>query len=357
MKWSKVAIEHLLKKRIFRKQSSTLESVAEKIWEIAPAENAIAASAYFLPNQLERVTNWAFSHEHPRRAMAGGSVTHGPTCGYLLKNVWLIDGTFYKDDASSSMSPRRGWLPRIKVDREIDRGAVFCTAGGIKWFGSWLMDDCVTYPMACSEGMPVTLAQKLEQTATVGMGIFHAPGYEKLLDMHPVHLNNVFFRELVIFGDLSQNRHKHQRFQTIRNKLLSQTTSSSHPGVFVLRGKKGDLRILQNEIELAEYLRDKRGFRILDPSEVEVPEIIAACAGARTVVGIEGSQLIHGIALMQPGGSLLTLQPSDRFVSMYKFQMDRDKQNFGFVVGYPEGRDFRIDPDEVERTLDLFPGQ
>jgi hypothetical protein len=86
-----------------------------------------------------------------------------------------------------------------------------------------------------------------------------------------------------------------------------------------------------------------------------VPTIVAACAGARTVIGIEGSQLIHGVNLLQPGGSLLILQPPDRFVCFFKYLTDRDQQNFGFVVGTPDGEGFRIDPDEVERTLDLFP--
>jgi hypothetical protein len=115
------------------------------------------------------------------------------------------------------------------------------------------------------------------------------------------------------------------------------------------------LRLLRNELELAEHLRERRGFRIIDPSKCDVPTIVAACAGARTVIGIEGSQLIHGVNLLQPGGSLLILQPPDRFVCFFKYLTDRDQQNFGFVVGTPDGEGFRIDPDEVERTLDLFP--
>jgi capsular polysaccharide biosynthesis protein len=125
--------------------------------------------------------------------------------------------------------------------------------------------------------------------------------------------------------------------------------------VFILRGGTGEKRLLRNEIELAEHLRDKRGFRILDPEKTDVPTIIASCAGAQTVVGVEGSQLIHGILTLQRGGSLLTLQPPNRFVKVYKDLTDRDGQNFGFVVGHAEGKSFRIDPVEVERTLDLFP--
>ncbi len=345
-KWSFAAIAHILRTRLARRPPRTLQSVAAKTWEIAPSETSIAPPACFLPNQLERVTGWEFASEHPRRAMEGGSIVHRATRGFLLKDVWLIDGALYKDDARSWLSPRSGWLPRIHVECEIGRGAVYCTALGNKYFGSWLIEDCVTYPLACAEGVPVTTSQVVN---------IHTTGYKNWLGMKPAHLSNAFFRELVIFEDVGQNRHKHLRFRAMSDRLLSHVKASPHPGVFILRGGTGELRLLHNEIELAEHLRDRRGFRILDPLKADVPTIVATCAGARTVVGVEGSQLVHGILALQPGGSVLALQPPDRFVKVYKDLTDRDHQHFGFVVGQPEDKGFRVDPAEVERTLDLFP--
>lgn len=345
-KWTFVAIKHLLKTRLAHKRSRTLQSVAVKTWEIAPSETSIAPSAYFLPNQLERVTGWAFTPEHPRSAMEGGSVAHGATRGYLLKDVWLIDGALYKDDACSWLTPRSNWWPQIRVECEIDHGAVFCTASGNKYFGMWLMDDCLTYVMACAEGVPVTTAQPASP---------HTLSYEGWLDMKPVRLKNAFFRELMVFEDVGQNRHKHARARSMHDKLLSHVKVQPHPGVFILRGRSGELRLMHNELELAEYLRDKRGFRILDPTKSDVPTIVATCAGAQTVIGAESSGLMHGILVLPPGGTVVSLQTPNRFVPLYKHLTDRDHQNYGFVVGIAEGNGFRIDSDEVERTLDLFP--
>lgn len=345
-KWSFAAVSYMLR-RVARKPLRSLESVAEKSWEISPSVTSISPPAYFLPNQLERVTNWAFASEHPSRGMNGGSVNvHRATRGFLLKDVWLIDGTLYKDEAHSWLLPRVSRLPQLQVECEIDRGAVFCTASGNKYFGQWLMDDCVTYPIAREEGIPVTTAQAVN---------IHTPDYENWLGMKPTRLHNAFFRELVIFDDIGQNRHKHMRFRAMSDQLLSHVKTSPHPGVFILRGGTGELRLLKNEIELAEYLRVKRGFRILDPAKMDVPSIVASCAGSKVVVGVEGSGLMHGILALQQGGSVLTLQPPDRFVSLYKDLTDRDNQHFAFVVGHAEGNGFRVDPDEVERTLDLLP--
>jgi hypothetical protein len=344
--WTLVAVAHLLGSRFAGRRRDTLQSVAVKSWTIAPSEHAIAPPAYFLPGQLERVTGWTFADEHPRREMAGGPGTHGATKGFLLKDVWLLDGTLYKNSARSWLAPRTSRLPRIHAKQEVDRGAIFCTAMGIKYFGQWLMDDCVTYPLACAEGVAATLERHPD---------IHTTGYEQWLGMDPVRLTDAFFRELIIFEDVGQNRHKHRRFRAMHEKLLSRVKETPHPGVFIVRGATGERRLLENEMEIAERLRHSRGFRILDPTTADVPTIVATCAGARTVVGVEGSGLIHGILALRPGGSVLTLQPPNRFVRVYKHLTDRDHQHFGFVVGYPTPAGFHVDSSEVERTLDLLP--
>jgi hypothetical protein len=341
------AVSHLLRKRLARRTLKTLESVADKSWEIAPGETFVTPPAYFLPNQLERATSFDNTREHSRRQMEGGvSVHHAPTQGFLLNRVSLIDGTLYKNGgAASFLRPRTSRLPRIRVSREIDRAAIYSTAPGIKYFGQWLMDDCATYPLASAEGPP----------AAVGHDTWaHAACYEDWLDMKPLRLESASIRELVIFNDIGQNRSKHARCRAMTAKLLSHVEARPCPGVFIVRGLTGERRLLLNEMELAEHLRDRRGFRILDPTKADVPTIVATCAGAQTVVGVEGSGLIHGILTLPPGGAILTLQPPNRFVGLYKDLTDRDQQRFGFVVGLPEGDGFRIDPIEVERTLDLL---
>lgn len=332
--------------RILRKALPSLESVAEKNWVISPAENPVTRPAYFLPNQLERVTGWEFSGEHPRRAMEGGVTAHGATRAYLVKNVWLNDGTIYSREARNWLAPRSRWFPGIRVDHEFARGAVMSTVGGIQYFGRWLMDDCSTYLMACDEGMPVTAALHIGA---------HTLGYEAWLGMKPARLRSVFFRELVFFDDVGQTRHKRHRQRILTEKLLSRVTKHTHPGVFIVRGRTGAARRLHNEWEIADYLRQKRGFRILDPSQADVPTIVATCAGARIVAGIEGSGLSHGARVLEPGSGILALQPPNRFVDVYKHRADLAGVHFGFVVGSLEGDGFRVDPVEVERTLDLFP--
>ncbi len=350
-KWSHLPVTDILQKirrKVLHKESNSIESLAEQSWEIWPSETSITPRAFFLSNQLERVTGWEFTTVHPRRQMEGRvEVTHLSTRGFLLKNAWLIDGVLYKNNASSYIHPHLSrWTPKLHVESEVDQGAIYCTDVGSKYFAHWLMDDCVIYPMAASEGIPITTNQPVGR---------HTLAYEDWLGMEPTRLNGAFLKEAVIFIDRGQNQYKHARFRAMSDKLLSHVEVNSHPGVFILRGNDGERRQLNNEMELAEYLSKKRGFRILDINKADVPTIVATCAGARVVVGVEGSHLIHGVLVLPPGGAILTLQPPNRFVDSFKHLADRDGQHFGFVVGIEEENGFRIDKDEVERTLDLFP--
>lgn len=339
-------ISQLLRAKLAPASVRSIEQVASRTWEIAPGTTTTTPRAYFLPGQLERVTGWAFSEHHPRREMEGGlQEHHGPTRAAAIDDACLLDGVLYKSSAWLHLRPRTTRWPQLRFDRELDRAAIYCTPQGNRYFGSWLMDDCPRYELAVDEGTPVSTDQPVSD---------HVRQYEQLLGMTPVRVGNARLRRVVVFDDVGQNRDRHRRFRAMAEKLLASVRAEPHPGVFLLRGTAGERRVLRGERELAERLQRERGFRLLDPLREDAAGIVACCAGARMVVGVEGSALIHGVLALQPGGGLLVLQPPHRFCGVFKHLTDRDGQRFGFVVGTPRGDDFEIDGDELERTLDLF---
>jgi hypothetical protein len=340
----------LVRRHVFRRPRPDLESVAGRVWEIAPGHTSIAPRAVFLPGQLERVIGWPeFFSEHPRREMEGGyPVNHAPTRAFLIDDGVLAEGSLYKAGAVRYFNRPRSNRPYVVIESEIERGAIYCTESSKRFFAHFLLDECVTYPLAAAEGTPVTTATPLWTDV---------PYYERKLGMEPARVLGARLKKAVLFEDYGQNRDKSRRAGEVRSRLLAGIPFRPHPGVVVLRRNYGARRTLLNELELAGRLKEKRGFRIVDPGTMDVAAIVEACAGAEAVVGVEGSGLMHGINLLGPGGRVLTLQPPTRFVSIYKHMTDRDGQLFGFVVGTPAGDDFSIDPDEVERTLDAFPAR
>jgi hypothetical protein len=345
--WTIQPIKDLVGRRLLKRSATSLEQAAAKIWEIAPADESYNRPAYFLPGQIERIKGWAFTDEHPRRNLEGNvHWVHTATRAFLLKDAILVDGGLYANGFCERFRRRsaRGILGRIET--EIDRGAFYCSPEGVTWFGNWLMSDCLTYPLTSGIGQPLTIKQPLGQ---------HTLDYERLHGMQPTRLESAIIREAIVFHDVGQNAGKRARSTKRREMLLAGRAVKPHPGVFIVRGASGVRRLLLNEMEIAERLRDRRGFKIVDPQKMTVDEIITECAGADTVVAMESSGMMHGIALQEPGTRMLTLQPSNRFAMPFKDVADRDGLHFGFVVGYTETLDFSVDPDEIERTLDLFP--
>ena len=344
--FSLAPIREIARKRILQRDSVSIFEAASTSWIIEPQSHSITPPAYFLEGQLDRVVEAPFGNLESEMVLVGNpNATHSPTLGFLIKDALLIDGVIYKGKASAHLAPRQSSRLMLGIDNEIDRASIYSTASGIRYFGQWLMDDCLTYPLAAKEGTPLTSDQALSP---------HAKDYELRLGMDPLRLGSARVRELVIFQDIGQNPSKKRRRDRQRDLMLKDVSTREHPGVFILRGRSGDVRCLVNETEIADTLRARHGFTILDPMQLTVDEIISRCAGANTVAGVEGSHLLHGIGLLGSNGNLLTLQPPNRFVWVLKHLTDRDHQKFGFVVGLPRGDDFYIPPDEVSRTLDLF---
>ena len=143
MKWSLLPLAHMLRNRLMPAEPPSLESAAVRSWEIAPAEQTVVPPAIFLPDQLDRITGWAFAPHEPMRELVGGiRVTHAATRAILLRDAWLLDGVVYQNGAVAHLQPRSRRVPRLRAHVEIERAALCCTPGGNKYFGTWLMDDC-----------------------------------------------------------------------------------------------------------------------------------------------------------------------------------------------------------------------
>jgi len=333
----------------------SLRDFASKTWEVAPGCVLTSRPAFYLPNQIERITGSAYRYhwfpEEPTTyeyQLAGGIQRYqSPTTACLLKEAFLVDGAIHLPGLVHRLYPRAHRYPPVRVETEVARAAVHATWDGNLFFGLWLTDDCTLYPLAESEGIPIVTAQPPRSA--------HKATYEEWLGMRSTRLSTAYLREVVLFEDLLQNASKHARFQRLKEKLLSRLKVESHPGVFIIRGGSGKRRNMHNELELADYLKSRRGFRVVDINVADVPTILAACAGARMIVGVEGSHLVHGLMVLEPGAGVLTLQPPNRFCVVIKRTTDRDGQDYGFVVGLPRSDGFWVDPVEVEQTLDLFP--
>lgn len=338
-----------LRKLAHRPEPGFTEAAVES-WEEAPGGVLRFHPARSLPGQVDRVRASVFATlpETVEALTRDGEAAEGPTMGWRFRDIDLVDGVLYRAGAELHLRNRRrrfglAFRPRVAVS-----GALYETWTTNRWFGSWLMDALVAYPLAARTGMAAT-------TAPAPKAGSHAARYEELLGVTPARITgDVHFDELVLFGDLANNADKWRRQRELRDALLAGRDLRPVPGVFLLRGMGGDMRFLKNENELAERLVRDRGFLAIDPMKATADELITACGAARAIVGVEGSHLVHGINVAPPGAAIVPIQPPDRVAATLKQLSDRLDQRFGLVVA--EGNDtvFTLDWADLAGTLDLF---
>lgn len=330
-------------RKLLRVSCPDVVDAAVERWEIADASPVEVRPAKALPGQIDRIRGAQFGSlaEVVRDLTGGFASLQAPTLAYRLKDVLLLDGVLYTGNAVRHLKHDAGRKFLTQGIPEFSHGSLYESWPGNRWFGNWLCDDTLAYRLAEGTGRPVTT-----QPASG-----HKRDYSDRLAITPTRVSNARFAELFIFEDRPHNEGKRQRADAIRRRLAP-VEPSSHAGVFLMRGNTGEKRALLNEAAVADRLA-KRGFTIVDPLAYSVEQLIAICAGADVVAGVEGSQLVHGLMVMPPRARALVIQPPTRAVSVLKLITDRQRQDFAYLVGEGDDEGFTVDLDELDRTLDL----
>lgn len=178
-------------------------------------------------------------------------------------------------------------------------------------------------------------------------------GYCALLDIAENRIDSGHFEQLLIFDDVGQNPYKRQRYLELRSRLRSAVSPCETRQVYIKRGVKGAKasRSLSNAWEIENYLISQ-GFCVVDPDRQTAREIAEAVAGARLVVGIEGSHMLHAIYSAGDGASVCVLQPPNRFTNVIKDYTDCLGLHYGFTVGTESADGFFVPLDGMKRILD-----
>lgn len=337
-------------RRMIGRDQPDFNAAAVETWQEAPESVLRFYPSLALPGQVERIRASVFATlpETVEALTRDGDSTEAPTVGRRFRDIDLVDGVLYRDGAEAHLRRRTRRFGLAFRPAELARAALYETWNTNRWFGSWLMDGLVQWPLAKKTGMAATTSP------APGSGS-HAARYEEILGIDPARITgDVHFDELILFDDLANNADKWRRQSALRDALLQGRNLTAVPGVFLLRGTAGDLRLLRNETELAERLAAERGFLVIDPLKASVDELIDACGAARAIVGVEGSHLVHGINVAPPGAAIVPIQPPDRVAATLKQLSDRLGQRYGLLVA--EGNDsvFTLDWGDLARTLDLF---
>src|ERR1700733_3486325 len=319
------------------------EEAAIRVQVICPAEKAEVLPAIHNPDDLQRVTagHQGTTMKSELQRLRGGMKVWAATRAFHMENVVLEDGSFYCKGwrLRASARPHRwsGGKPA-----EIDQAALATSYCGSIWFSHWVSDDLTMHLDAEQFGRPVTIARTLYNSE---------PYYADVLNTHAEALVRARFHKFVYFDDVGQNSSKRRRYGELRSRIHKKHPMKGAQRIFLHRGESGVTRNLLNEEALEELLA-RDGFVIVDPEKQSTHEVVEACSGAQIVLGVEGSQLIHGFMAMRQRGAILAIMPPYRFVNHYKDLADCADLYYGMIVGTAAKGGFLIDPNELRRLLE-----
>jgi Glycosyltransferase 61 len=336
----------LLKQRGWRLLTGrkSYQDLSDKQWVLHPYEESISAPAIYLDGELDKVTavQEQTTYAYELRRIQGGIQEHLATTAYRLRDVQIYSGYLYKRALKFPLTTAKETLFGAGKVENIPNAVLACTLDGNRYFGHWMTDD-LTLTLAAQQ---LAKAIRTSQKLTV-----HQAEYKDLFDIHATSVTKAQCKELTIIEDFGQNKFKRERYEYMRSKLKEISPFQAGQGVMLLRGKSGVERSLLNENEIADFLR-AQGFTIIDPQNMSAREIARQTLGAKIVVGVEGSQLMHGLFTLGEEGTMLMLQPPYRFNNIYKDYTDCLGLKYSFVVGKQVANGFEINTEALARTID-----
>ena len=339
-------LEYAVRRSLGRRR--TLEEMASRTWVIEPPSTQQVPKAVYLEETLSRVTASApFSTlDSQREIIAGGTSIHKAIRAFALKNTALLGSSIYVRGHRTPLAPDSGFRTRDLLEAtRLPRAALGCTYFGNMFFGHFWTDDVPLMQLGSEIAEPVRTARPLTT---------HQAELLHLIDLRPRLSSSLLFDELVVLEDPAQTPSKERRYRKIREAFAKKYGRPDPPrGVFLFRGTSGKARSLVNEEEIAEALRP-HGVVPVHPERMTLAELSRAVWGASLIVGVEGSQMLHGFYNAGEGASFLALVPPMRFGNIIKNYTDCLNMKYGFVVGEPRGDAFTVRVDEVLRVIDLL---
>lgn len=340
-------------RRLVARGAKDFLSQASDSWEICPAETAKVPPAIFLDGSMDRVTGISPWCDWDRQWLLinGGNAEHAATRAYMIKDVDLRGAFLYRGAAKAQpgfgaehlIANQHGHVQVLKSAHMMSQWA------GSHYFGSYMRDELPLGLLPPEGASGVTVTTK---------AYVHEAGYREILSLpRPPLAAAARIGVLTIYSDFAQNSSKAARYRELRRRVqeyFKGSARSAPTGVYLKRGATGERRVVANEAAL-EQLLTKLGFDIVEPVKLTAEEIAQRLLNAPVIIGVEGSHLAHTMYTLADNGTLVVIQPPDRFALPYKEFADRLELGFAFVVGHPAEDGFTVDLDEIKRILDLVP--
>jgi hypothetical protein len=314
-----------------------------------PARICAHPPAVFLPGELEKVRAMPFDGciNSEVDSLRGARRLIGATRRFQFRNAVIACGHVFTSNGTIWLSSTKR-VGTNAVSREYTSVSCRSSKVGSHFFGDWLRDDAATH---------LLIEDSSENTNPI-IGLRHPDWqdqdhYNRVLNQSYEQIDFAFVRDLTIFDDIHQNEHKAERLRRLRVKALAAQTPTNFNDICYLQREGGASRKYGNEDEVISIL-ENRGVAIVRPGSASTADLMQSLAGARVVIGIEGSHLAHAMMVAKNGGGILVIQPPNRFMNSYYDWASAVGMRYGFVVADEGAGGHQVCVNRLLKTLDAL---
>ena len=315
--------------------------------ELAPAETLYSPGTLSLPQESDRATG---TMAHTTLAVIRGleregEFPHGATLAQRVQGAILADGCVYASTSHQVVTPgvtRRKLLPRRAA--HYDEALLCSDMPSEMYFGHWLLDGLCTERLASERDLAGLVFDGTPST--------HKQAYRDICAVAPTRVDHAVVDRLWMVDDRGLNSARMARWTGLRNAVRSLAEVPVAPRlVYLARSGGATGRSLTNASEVEQVL-DRLGFVTIDPMSFDTRRLAAALSQAELVVSVEGSHQSHALMAMPAGGTMLTLQPADRFLHSYLFFANAAGIRSAFVVAERQGAGYHVSVERLRRLVE-----
>jgi|AntRauTorcE11898_2_1112593.scaffolds.fasta_scaffold18506_2 hypothetical protein len=301
-------------------------------------------AALFDPGQLDRVLACGFKRSLAQEIdkLQARSVTESPKQEYLLRDAVIAGGRIYTREEYYFLSPASPLRALYKRMTCHDNATLLNSSQGLKYFGHWLRDDCAVYEDVRDRPNLLSLERSEWPDARI---------YEDAFDQVWPEVTFAYVGELTLYREMGFSRDKARRLRILRDRLrTAYTASNAGRIVYIRRGRQGAARDISNPDALETAL-SAAGVHFVEPG-IEGQDLVKEILDSEMIITVEGSQASHGLYCLADGGSMLILQPPERFYNPHHEWARLMGTSYGITIGEKDGTGFHIHPDEVLGMID-----
>lgn len=322
-----------------RKSAALPEETAPATRDAIPCRPAL-----FDPGQLDRVLACGFGKSLAKELdkLQARSFSASPKKEYVLRDAVIAGGRIYTRQEHyflSSASPLRALKKTMQCH---DTATLLNSLHGLKYFGHWLRDDCAVYEDV--RDRPNLLSLERPDWPDARM-------YEHAFGQVWPEVSLARVGALTLYREMGFNRDKARRLRILRDRLRTACTASNAGRiVYMRRGRQGAARDISNQDALETAL-SAAGVHVVEPG-IAGQDLVREILDSEMIITVEGSQASHGVYCLADGGSMLVLQPPERFYNPHHEWARLMGMGYGITIGEKDERGFHIHPDEVLRMID-----